>query len=76
MTELAFGDEKFVTLRKPDLRLELDLPSPTIKADTPETELTVFPVQGTRGEPGPPGPPGENVGDIPDLTALFENGLL
>jgi hypothetical protein len=41
--------------------------------------LEVVEVEGQRGLPGPEGPPGapgENPEDIPDMTLIFENGLI
>lgn len=41
--------------------------------------LEVVEVEGQRGAdgaPGAPGPPGESPGDIPDMTLIFENGLI
>jgi hypothetical protein len=41
--------------------------------------LEVVEIEGERGLPGPQGPPGapgENPEDIPDMTLIFENGLI
>lgn len=52
-------------------------PLPTVVVTPPSVArpVTVLPVA---GPPGPPGTPATSTydGDIPDLTTLFENGLV
>lgn len=43
------------------------------------SEVQVVEVEGARGldgAPGPQGPAGENPDEIPDMTLIFENGLI
>jgi len=76
----------------PDVVTVVDAPSAAVALTAPSsapaitpvpaTEGVVVPVSGPAGPggplgpPGPPGPTGNLDEDLPDLTLLFENGLI
>lgn len=75
-----------VSLQTPDGSITITVPGvlPTI-LNVPDPGEVVVPVagpsgtsgaRGPEGPPGPPGPVGNLDENLPDLTLLFENGLI
>lgn len=75
-----------VTLNTPDGSVSITVPTllPTI-FNVPASDQVVVPVtgpvgsegrDGPAGPPGPPGPVGSLDEDLPDMTLIFENGLI
>lgn len=74
------------SVRTPTTSLELVAPAVVpVVVEQPSDSRLVVPVggpagpsggSGPNGPPGPPGPVGNLDEDLPDLTLLFENGLI